>query len=123
MKLAEQLRERKIFNEWMLLEKFGQPGKDVWIQYYPRESRWCMPAKTAIMSPSHKTDPTAPWYDNGCITFSGLRNESIPLAQKNAASLYGIAEWVPSPFGGASAKVPKYVLDAAKAWLKQEAAK
>lgn len=116
-KLADALREQfKIFNTHGLLSKFGDKDRDIAVSYTAPDQRSVMANGSAVWSPSFKTDPQSAWYDHGKRTFVGNRAESMPRALKWATETYGITDWAPCPFGGA--KVPKYVLDRAKAAVK-----
>lgn len=120
-KLADQLNAHRIHNDHNLLSRFGVVGKtDVGVSYHRRpEGRMGVAQcnKTVVFSPSHKTDPSAHWTDYGCKSFIGNRVESFPKALAWASETYGIIEWDKSPFSSGG-KLPKEVLDAAKAFLK-----
>jgi len=116
-KLARQLQELKICNNYGLLTRFGKK-QDVVCEYVLRVPHACTCNRTQVWSPRFKTDTKAPWYDYGMKTFLGNRAESMPEALAWASQEYSITEWAPSPFGG---KIPKTVLDRAKAAVKAAA--
>lgn len=121
--LSEKLRTHRIINVFDLLSRFGEKGKDICVTYSPRPSGRmgiCGCNKSSVYSTSHKTDPHASWNDNGCKVFVGKRSESLPAAIQWATEKYGITEWVNNPcYGGG--KVPAYVVQKAKQFLKQQA--
>lgn len=114
-KLSDALNKLRVFNNWDLMRRFGERGKDVSCDYSTGWSRGCEPRHTSVSSPTFYTDPGAHWQNHGAKWFCGNRSESLPLAMVWASEQYGIDEWVTSPFGG---KVPKPVLVAAKAAVK-----
>jgi hypothetical protein len=118
-KLEDQLRAIRVFNTHELLLRFGVPGRDVGLTYYPPETRSVRPNMTKVYSPTFKTNPKAHWSDYFCKVFIGNRAESMPEAQAWASEQYGITEWAPDPTSRGG-KVPKYVVDAAKAAVKKE---
>lgn len=50
-------------------------------------------AGSYVVQVGEKTDPTGPWYNNGHKTFSGKRDESLPLALAWASERFGIKNW------------------------------
>jgi len=113
-KLGQQLEALRIFNTHGILERFGERGTAVAVAYHPGESRRCECDKSIAFSPFFKTDPKAAWYDHGQKVFIGKRSESLPQALAWASETYGIREWTTCPTD-VSAKIPKYILDRAKA--------
>lgn len=119
-KLSEALRGIGVFNTHNLLTRFGVKGKDIAVVYCPSPPGRMgigRPDKTIVMSPSHKTDRGAHWTHNGCMAFSGKKTESMPKAIDWATDRYGIEKWVADPTDR-SAKIPEYVLEAAKKAVK-----
>lgn len=112
-KLQDQLREMRVFNTHGLLKHFALKGRDVAVVYHTAVPRQCSCNHSVVYSPSHKTSPDAPWYNNGCKSFVGQKSESVPLAIAWATEKYGITEWVTCPTDR-SAKIPAEVLEAAK---------
>lgn len=116
-KLADALRERKIFNTHGLLAEFGEAGKDVGVMFNSADHRSCHPACSHIYSPSFKTAPNSPWYDYQQKSFVGIKRESHPKALAWAEETYGV-KFVPGPFGD---YIPIEVLAKAKQYVKEPA--
>lgn len=116
-KIADQLRELRVFNTHEILSRFGAKGLDVAALYVTPSARSVMARATMIYSPSHQTNPNAAWYDNGCKSFVGTKEKSMPKAIAWASEKYGITEWATCPFDR-SAKIPAEVLTAAKEAVK-----
>lgn len=114
-KLADTLREMRVFNTHELLVRFRLRDVPSITCFYELAESW-RPQKSAVYSPFGKTDPNAAWYDYGCKAFVGKRSESMPQALAWAEAQYGVSEWAPSPFGG---YIPKAILDAAKKAAKE----
>lgn len=114
-KLSVALNALGIHNDHNLVSRFGTPKKDVFINYFSPERARCGGAQ--VISPSHQTRPNEHWRDYGRMTFTGRRTDSLAEAVEWASKTYGITEWSASPFGP-NAKVPTYILNAAKAALK-----
>jgi len=114
-KLAEQLREIHVHNDWELVSRFGEAGRDVYLSYTRNDARSVLANRTHVVRPGFKTDPQAHWADYGCKAFIGNKKESIPLAEAWASERYGITGWTTSPFGG---RVPMEVMRSARAAVK-----
>ena len=115
-KLADTLREMRVFNTHELLVRFRLRDVPSITCYYEPAESW-QPQKSAVYSPFGKTDPNAAWYDYGCKSFVGKRSESMPQALAWAEAQYGVREWAPSPLGGGY--IPKAILNAAKKAAKE----
>lgn len=119
-KLADQLRELKVFNNWELLMRFGAVG-DVAIEYRrPPEGRlgWCQTRRTDVWSPRDhpKLERDTGGLSRGAKkTFSGNRAASFYIARNWAMEEFG-HDYVPSPFGG---HIPKHVLAKAQNAVKR----
>lgn len=123
MTLKEKLRTHlNVINTYDLLVRFGKKREtDVAVSFHGRgPSRSLQPPQARVFSTSHNTNPKAAWYDRGCKTFVGNREESLPLAISWASQRYGIAEpdWVPCPTSR-NTYVPRSVMAAAMAALKE----
>ena len=113
--LTVWLEKRGIVNISRLVSKYGRVGQDIYVTY--SKGQGVVPACARVVSPSRKTDPSAHWTDNGCKSFSGSQRDAVAQAVAWASDEYGITEWAPSPFGNGG-KVPKYIVDAVKAFMK-----
>ena len=114
-KLADTLREMRVFNTHDMLTHFRVGGvPPIACVYFPSETM--RSGRSAVFSPFRKTDPDAAWHDYGCKTFVGKRAASMPQTLAWAEAQYGVREWAPSPFGG---YIPKAILDAAKKAAKE----
>jgi hypothetical protein len=74
-------------NTW---EQVGPGG--VFVSYSPTQHRGSY-AKTQVIQVGRKTDPKAPWYDNGNKSFVGQRKESLQPALDWASAQFGIKRW------------------------------
>lgn len=117
-KLADKLREHGVYNTWDVLKRFAEPGKDVACRFTRCQPREVLPDRTAVFSPSHSTEPDAPWYQHGQEWFSGRMSESMPEAIAWASEKYGVDGWSTSPFSR-SERIPTAVLDAARKFVKE----
>ena len=115
-KLREGLRALRIFNNHGLLSYFGKDGGDVAIEY--SHSGTVRPRGSRVWSPSRAMDPDAHFFEYGAKWFSGKQADSMPKAIEWASARTGVTGWATSPFGG---KVPKVVVDAALAAVKEKA--
>lgn len=107
-KLANQLREIRVYNNHGLLMQFGGEN-DVAIEYYARPSGrigWTMVNHSEVWSP--RSNPklareglSSTWKKS----FQGNRAESYYAARNWAMETFG-HDYVPSPFGG---MIPKHV--------------
>ena len=114
-KLADTLREMRVFNTHGILTRFVVLDvTSISCTYAPADPMHSH--KSTVYSPFFKTAPDAAWYDYGCKAFVGKRSESMPQALAWAEAQYGVSEWAPSPFGG---YIPKAILDAAKKAAKE----
>lgn len=109
-KLADRLRKMDIFNNYNLLQAFGELN-DVAVEYHrppPGRMGWTESRGTSVWRPPMKGKPGV------TKEFHGKRSKSFPEAcawvTKN-----GKYELVPGPFGG---HIPKRVLEKAKAAVK-----
>lgn len=118
-KLGDALKEFDIHNTYGLLLKFGIRGKDVAVIYHPYEPRG-FSAESVVESPTFKTDPKSHWSNHGRKAFVGNKKESFPKAVKWAEETYEIEGWKPCPLIRGT-WVPAYVVEAAKAFLKENA--
>jgi hypothetical protein len=117
--LGEALRAHNVFNTHGLLSQFGDKGRDVAVSYSPASRGLrCGTNGTSVWSPSFQTDQTSAWYNYKKKHFVGKRTASFEKAKAWATENYGISEWAVCPLTGDH--IPRYVLDRAKAWLKDQ---
>jgi len=103
-KWADRLREIKVFNNWILLERFGKSGDVAIVYHHPAEGRlgWSESHHTQVWSPlKHSALPHSKTYGAryGEVKFHGMRAESFPKALAWAQAQFK-HKYVPSPFGG-----------------------
>lgn len=120
-KLTDTLRTKaKVFNNYNLLTQFGTTEDFVVIFSRPDSGLagiGCLHG-TRVWSPkAHPKLNRSKTWGNNCVEkeFDGYRDRSMPEALAWIKAELGDPELIPSPFGG---KVPKRVIDRAKAWLK-----
>lgn len=113
-KLADQLRQLKIFNNHELLRRFGDQDC-VAIEYHrPPAGRlgWCESCRTQVWSvfKNPKLSVETALSSVFSKTFLGNRSESYYAARNWAMEQFG-HDYVPSPFGGL---IPKHLHHKAK---------
>jgi len=104
--IQEFLRSEKLYNDYELLKRFGERGRDVMINFAMRGS---VPM-THVSSPTHYTDPGACFFNNGRKRFVGKRQASVTEAKEWVAKKYEIFGWLPSPFDP-GVELPSYVME------------
>lgn len=118
MKMIDKLREANIYNTHEILVKFGKPKiNDIAISYRPPDRMRV--SGTAVWSPSHKTDPAAPWYAYGNKFFSGRKTESLPAAKNWAIKKYGIDQWSACPTDR-STFIPNILREAVERFIEEK---
>ena len=98
MKQIDELRERKMFNDYAIAQK----GDKICVSFSRNGGRSCLPPWWAVWHIEKNFKNTA-WYQNGAEIFScNTKSDKEPFykALHFASRVTDCYEWIKTPFGG-----------------------